>query len=47
MFGAEDALNAFATALPESPEGDGSTFDMMNDVVQSFPGIYISMYCLK
>ena len=47
MFKAEDALNAFAAALPESPEGDDSTFDMINGVVQNFPGIYISMYCLK
>lgn len=44
MVKAEDAIKAFTTILPEVSEGDDSTFEMINGVVQSFPGIFISMH---
>ena len=47
MFEAEGALDAITTVLPESSASDASTFEMMYGVVQSFPGIYISMHYTK
>lgn len=48
MLDAKDALGAFKTILPElATMGDGSTFEMIYGVVQSFPGIYISMHYTK
>ena len=48
MLDAKDALNAFATVIPElATTGDGSTFELIYGVVQNFPGIYISMHYTK
>ena len=47
MLDAQDALDAIATVIPEISAGDAQTFDSINGVVQSFPGIYISMYYTK
>lgn len=45
MFKAEDAVRAFKTVLPDAD--DDSTFEMIEGVVQSFPGIYLSMRCTR
>ena len=47
MLDAQDALDAIATVIPEISAGDAQTFDSINGIVQSFPGIYISMYYTK
>ncbi len=47
MFEAEGAIKALQTILPEQSVNDAQTFEMINGVVQSFPGIYISMHYTK
>lgn len=47
MLDAQDALDAIATAIPEITTGDTSTFASIYSIVQSFPGIYLSMHYTK
>ena len=43
MVKAEDALNAVVIAAPEV--GADSTFMMIKSVVDSFSGVYLTLYC--
>ena len=47
MLDAKDAVNAITTAIPAIATGDTSTLDTIHGIVQSFPGIYLSMYYTK
>lgn len=45
MFKAEDAIRAFRTVAPDAD--DSTMFEMVEDVVESFSGIYLSLRCMR
>lgn len=45
MLKAEDAVRAFKTMIPDAD--DDSTFEMIEDVVSNFSGLYLSLCCTR